>query len=262
MNYNYHAHTTWCSHATGTPEMYVERAIEGGILHFGFSDHFPFRFPDGTGLYWRVQLEDVEDYVEKINSLKNIYGDKIDIKVGFEMEYYPDYFDSMLKNALKWGAEYLILGQHFIKSEYERPESYFHSVSPHESIDELVTYADGVCAAIRSGVFSYVAHPDIFRFTGDADIYRLQMRKICEASRECGVPLEINLLGIRENRHYPNEAFWEIAGEVGSPVLFGFDAHDASAAFDGESIPVAEAIVKKYNLNYISEPKLVLLKEK
>jgi len=257
MNYNYHAHTAWCSHATGTPEEYVERAIENELAHFGFSDHFPFRFPDGTGLYWRVQIEDVGSYVGKINSLKQIYGEKIDIKVGFEMEYYPDYFDIMLNNAIEWGAEYLILGQHFIKSEYERPENYFHSVKPHESIDELVAYAEGVSDAIKTGVFSYVAHPDIFNFTGDEEIYRKEMKKICEASRECDIPLEINLLGIREKRNYPNDVFWKIAGEVGSPVVFGFDAHDTRAAYDAESIPKAYELVKKYGLNYISEPRLI-----
>ena len=47
MDYNYHAHTTRCSHATGTEESYIEKAIEGGIRYMGFSDHMPMRFPDG-----------------------------------------------------------------------------------------------------------------------------------------------------------------------------------------------------------------------
>jgi histidinol phosphatase-like PHP family hydrolase len=31
MNYNYHTHTALCSHATGTVDGYVERAIENGV---------------------------------------------------------------------------------------------------------------------------------------------------------------------------------------------------------------------------------------
>ncbi|MBQ7793091.1 MAG: hypothetical protein IJ366_01090 [Clostridia bacterium] len=46
--------------------------------------------------------------------LKEKYKDEIDIKIGFEIEYYPDEFNNMLKNAIDLGAEYLILGQHFL----------------------------------------------------------------------------------------------------------------------------------------------------
>ena len=27
MNYNYHTHTHWCDHASGTPEEYIENAV-------------------------------------------------------------------------------------------------------------------------------------------------------------------------------------------------------------------------------------------
>ena len=54
MNYNYHAHTWRCSHASGTEEAYVQRAIACGITHMGFSDHIPHRFPDGYESYFRI----------------------------------------------------------------------------------------------------------------------------------------------------------------------------------------------------------------
>jgi hypothetical protein len=69
-------------------------------------------------------------------------------------------------------------------------------------------------------------------------------------------------LGIRQGRSYPNPLFWELAGEEGSPVLFGFDAHDARAAGDIATLPHAMRLVEKYSLNLIEEPTLCLISAK
>ncbi|MBQ6692454.1 MAG: hypothetical protein IJN00_03880, partial [Clostridia bacterium] len=95
---------------------------------------------------------------------------------------------------------------------------------------------------------------------GDAGVYAEEMRRICVCSRERGIPLEINFLGIRDNRPYPREDFWTIAGQEHSPVTFGFDAHDTLAAYDGDSLPRARELVDTFGLNYIGEPTLIPLK--
>jgi len=35
-------------------------------------------------------------------------------------------------------------------------------------------------------------------------VFKTEMRKICVASKEYNIPLEMNFLGIRDNRCYPN----------------------------------------------------------
>ena len=62
MDYNFHVHTWRCSHATGTEEEYILRAIENGVRYMGFSDHVPFRCADGyeaTGT--RIPTEQARD---------------------------------------------------------------------------------------------------------------------------------------------------------------------------------------------------------
>lgn len=71
-----------------------------------------------------------------------------------------------------------------------------------------------------------MAHPDVIRFTGDDVVYEREMRRLCLAAKEKHIPLEINLLGIRDGRYYPRELFWKIAGEVGCEVILGCDAHE------------------------------------
>ena len=81
-------------------------------------------------------------------------------------------------------------------------------------------------------------------------------------SKEKDIPVELNFLGIRDNRHYPNELFWQVAGEVGCPDVFGFDAHNPLSAFDNQSFARANELVNKFNLNYIGKPDIILIQEK
>lgn len=257
MDYNYHTHTKRCGHASGEVENYIKRAIEGGIKYMGFSDHIPFIFPDGYESYYRIPVIEVEEYFNEIKALREKYKDKIDIKIGFEVEYYPEYFAEMISNAIKWGAEYLILGQHFIYNEH--PNGVWTGM-PTDSEEKFKEYIKCTVDAINSGAFTYVAHPDILRYTGDFDFYCEQMSKICVASKNRNIPLEINFLGIRDKRLYPYDKFWEIAGTVQCPVTYGFDAHDEISAFDAVSLIKAEELVEKYNLNYIGRPEIKNIK--
>lgn len=254
MDYNYHTHTFRCHHATGLTEEYVKRAIEGGIKHMGFSEHFPYICSDGFEARYRLSVSEVNDYYGEICGLREKYRGRIDISIGYEMEYYPAFFDDMLRNAIEYGAEYLILGQHFLDEEHPLG---VYSMTATDSVEYLKKYVSRVTEGMKTGVFSYVAHPDVFNFGGDASVYKEEMAKICSVSAEYNIPLEINFLGIRTNRIYPTELFWEIAGKEGCPVTFGFDAHDVTSAFDCGSLERAEYLVKKYGLNYIGRPTLV-----
>lgn len=253
MKYNYHTHTYRCGHAVGTIEEYILRSISCGVTHLGFSDHFPHICTEGYESNYRIPFKEGKKYFAEINSLREKYKNQIDIKIGFEMEYYPQCFQNMLKNAIDFGAEYLILGEHYTKEE--NTDS-LHTITPTDSIEDLKEYVATVVEGIYSGVFTYIAHPDLINFKGDNNIYEAEMRKICIAARESEIPLEINFLGIRDNRNYPNESFWKIAGEEKSPVTFGFDAHDIKNAYDGDSLIKAKEMVDKYKLNYIGKPKI------
>ena len=258
MNYNFHTHTYFCGHANGTIEEYIKNAIVGKITHMGFSEHFPYVCSNGVESEYRLQIKDIKSYFSQLYELREKYKKEIDIKIGFEMEYYPLRFEEMKKSAIEYGAEYLILGQHFLDEEQPNWE---HVIEERDSIEGLQRYTDNVISAIKSGVFSYVAHPDMMNFVGDKSIFHEKIREICIASREYNTPLEINFLGIRTGRNYPNEEFWRIAGEEKSPVVFGLDAHEAQDAVDTKSLVKAREIVEKYNLNYVGMPKIMPLQK-
>lgn len=246
---NYHMHTFRCGHATGTEREYIERSIEGGLKIIGFSDHMPFRFPDGYESGYRVPTALAQDYIRTLSALREEYKDKIEIHIGFECEYYPLYFSDMLNYARELGAEYLILGQHFVGSEH--PDGLYCG-GKHITPDRLGEYVDCVIGAMESGVFSYVAHPDVFHFVNGCEAdYEKEMRRLCRAAARMDYPLELNFLGIRGKRHYPDERFWRIAGEEGCTAVFGIDSHEAVNAWDPDSLAAAKEITARYGLKVV-----------
>lgn len=255
---NYHMHTFRCGHATGTEREYIERAIEGGLKIIGFSDHMPFRFPDGYESGFRVPTALAEDYIATLRALREEYKDKIEIHIGFECEYYPLYFKDMVGYARDLGAEYLILGQHFVGNEH--PDG-FYTGGKHIASGDYSEYVDCIIAGMESGVFSYVAHPDVFHFiNGDEAAYEPEMRRLCKAAKRLGYPLEINFLGIRGGRHYPLEQLWRIAGEEGCTAVFGIDSHEAENAWDPVSLQTATELAARYGLTVVETVDLKPLK--
>lgn len=259
MKFNLHTHTARCGHATGNDEEYVLQAIEHGFTDLGFSCHVPLLYDCGIEGSARIPMAQVTDYVSSVLALKEKYKDKINVHLGFECEYLPAYFDKMLENVISWGAEYLILGQHFYEPEFPPPSNWQHAIHKTDDANRLIQYTSSVISAMKTGKFSYVAHPDMFNFVGDESVYKEQVERICKLSKEMDIPLEINLLGIRDNRNYPNAKFWEVAGKVGCPVTMGSDAHSPYVVYCENAVKTALKLIEKYNLKYVGMARIIPL---
>ena len=251
---NYHTHTRRCNHAAEDNERaYVESAIRAGLDTLGFADHSPYPFPADYRSGIRMTLEETADYVNTLTSLRAEYADKIDIRIGFEAEYYPDYWQSLLEFLEPYPYDYLILGQHFLGSEIEQP----YMGAPTEDRAILDAYVDQCTRALHTGAYSCLAHPDLVHYVGDERILREASRRLCREALECGVPLELNLLGLGTNRHYPRPAFWEEAAVVGNPVILGWDAHWPTWMEQPELAARAEGMLAELGLRQIDHLELI-----
>jgi len=245
---NYHTHTPRCKHAEGEERQYVERAVEAGFVELGFSDHTPYFF-DNSDYYssFRMRPEQLEDYVSTLLALRAEYRDWISLYLGLEAEFYPKLFPKLLDFLRQFPLDYLILGQHAL---YNETEGIF---SPRPTGDEklLDQYRAQTTEALESGLFSYFAHPDLFHFTGDHNVYERHVRAICRKAEELSIPLEFNLLGFSEGKHYPNPVFWRIAGEEGCTVILGSDAHTPLDTWNPALIARAEALLAELGIHPI-----------
>ncbi len=251
MLYNYHTHTTRCRHAKDSERQYIETAIKAGTKVLGFSDHVPVAgFPDGYYSGFRMTPEELPDYVETLEALKKEYADEITILIGFEMEYYPAYFEKTLELLAPYDYDYLILGQHQLHREWDDSEP----VSAMQPTKERLTqYVEQVVEGMKTGAFSYLAHPDMLCFDeGDEEGRRL-MEKICVTANEMDMPLEYNLLGVRARRRYPTERFFRLAAEHNCSIILGCDAHSAKPLGDKEAEREALDFLARCGVTHITD---------
>lgn len=249
MLYNYHSHTKRCNHANGEDREYVEKAIENGIEILGISDHAPYLFPNTTHYSsFRMQVDELHEYAESVRNLQKEYKKDIRILLGFELEYYPDFHAEEMKFLRKVNPDYILLGQHFIGNELNCIPA-----NNHEDL-ALSMYVTQVLSALSTGDFLYLAHPDIASFRYSEEVWQREYRRLCEGAKRMNIPLELNLLGIRQNRHYPSRDFFKIAAEVGNDIILGIDAHDPQHFSDKTSEEKALAMVKELGLKLIEKP--------
>lgn len=228
---NYHTHTWRCNHASGEEKQYVENALKAGLQILGFSDHAPYIFPNGYYSTFRMRLDQMPDYVDTVLDLRSEFAGRIQIPLGLEIEYYPRHLPELLSILRDYPLDYLILGQHFVGNEYDAP--YNGLGSDDEGL--LRHYVHQTCDAMNTGLFTYFAHPDLLNFHGNPRLFRHHMRDIVLEAKNCGVPLEFNLLGLAGGRHYPNPMFWEMAAQEGCDVILGRDAHHPEALLDDKT---------------------------
>lgn len=249
MYASYHNHTSRCHHARGTDEEYLLAAIRAGYGVFGFSDHAPHAFPKGYVPRGRMEAEQLRAYVLSIRALADKYKNDISVRIGLESEYFPELFDNDIRLFRESGVEYLILGQHTLGSEI-RPD---HTDCFKETDNRLLLtkYTDTVIEAARTGKFSLIAHPDVMHARVDEDFYRAEADRLIAAAKRANIPLEVNLTGISEGRHYPNPLFWQRAGALSADVIIGVDAHSPAEVFDKLVMDQAYRFIERHKLNLL-----------
>ena len=249
--HNYHTHTTRCQHASGTDREYVEAAIQGGLKTLGFSDHAPYVPPIGNnGPQMRMHLEQTEEYVQSIRSLAKEYANDIRILCGFELEYYPHFHAEEMAYLRTFSPDYCILGQHFMKNQL--PPIATNTLTTDE---QLTAYVSQVIAGMETGDFLYFAHPDFPGSKCPIKTQQREYRRLCEGAKRLQIPLELNLLGVRQGRHYPYELFWKIASDVGNTVVFGVDAHLPESLLE-TGVEEGLAMANRLNLRLCETPLL------
>lgn len=251
MIMNLHTHTYRCNHASGREREYIENALAAGLTTLGFADHAPYPFPNGYQSGFRMLCSQMDDYVDTLLALREEYKDKIDIKIGYEAEYYPAFFDAFLEQITGREVDYLILGQHFLDNE-------IGSFRPGRTEDEEVLrrYVDQQIEALGTGLFTYAAHPDTVDFRGDEAIFDKHYSRLIEFAKSMNIPLEINLLGVRDHRDYPHDRFFRLCGEIGAEVCMGCDAHSPDVTADLVSFDKAVAMAEKYGAKINLAPTL------
>lgn len=249
---NYHTHTYRCHHACGQDEDYVKKAIEAGFSVLGFSDHTPWHYHSQFKPYMRMEDDHLEEYVNSILYLKNKYKDKIKILIGLEVEYFEGYMEWLKEQLENYPIDYIILGHH-----YDSSDEYGIYYGSRANKEILTRYIDQCIKGMETGLFSYLAHPDLIGYPYADDYYKKEMKRLCLKAKELDIPLEYNLLGYSENRHYPRKEFFHIVSEIGNKVILGYDAHTPYSLMNKDVYAYCKDYLNKLNIEVIDDIKLL-----
>ena len=256
MKANYHTHTARCGHAGGTDEQYVQAAIERHFDLLGFSDHVPWPYESGfTNPHVRMTITQLDDYVASVRALGRQYAGKIDVRLGFECEYFPAYMNWLAEMKEEKKLDYLIFGCHY--EETDEGGFYFGNSSRAE---HLRRYVDNAEKGVRTGLFTYMAHPDLFmrRYKTFDENCRAAARDLCQLCKQNNLPMEYNLhdryrLGGLNGNGYPNADFFDIAYDAGVEIIIGLDAHEPQEIADSREYDKAAAEAARFGSRWLKE---------
>ena len=101
---------------------------------------------------------------------------------------------------------------------------------------------------MKTGRFTYMAHPDLINYMGPDDVYCRHMRRIVETAVDMDLPLEINLYGFADGRWYPSDRFIKMAAEYHPRFVIGCDAHAPRFIRQPERVEGFTDFLKEYGI--------------
>ena len=233
---NLHTHSFYCKHGTGTIAEYVEQAKAEGLTLLGFSEHCPLpdrEYQKGN----RMDYPDLPLYEADIKAEQQKTENKsITILIGAECDWLPEeksFYEELIQ---KRNYDYLCCSVHHMFDPVRGKEEFLGRFTT-LPLGHLIEYVKLYTDALRSGIFTFGCHPDIFlagyrRWDDDAIEASTD---ILQCAKQCGIPLEINDNGLRKRpitvedgsirQPYPVKEFWLLAQKIGTKIVTNSDAH-------------------------------------
>lgn len=249
MKANYHTHTPRCRHASGTEEAYVNAALAAGFDVLGFADHSPWPYASDFVSDMRMGAEELPGYCRTLRELRARYAGQITLRMGLECEYFPAYMDWLKETKEREGLDYLLLGVHYLNSDETNP--YTPRLCQKDA--GIRAYAQAACEAMATGLYAYIAHPDLFMRYRPKDGWNKECEKaaheILTTARAMKMPIEFNLNAqvIQQSSGksgFPRHEFWVQAADYGVPVIIGADAHQPQLLTNLKVWDAAEAYLR------------------
>ena len=239
---DYHTHTPLCRHAEGWPVDLARVAVERGLGELGFADHSPMPEPFDD---WRMLIGELPRYVDAVAEARAQFP-QLNIKLGLECDYLPGHerWIEQLAGMADW--DFFIGSVHYLTGGWEVDHPKYIGRHEGQAAEIWENYWALYERCIRSGLFDFVAHPDLpkkFGIRPPGDLRRYYEPTIA-ALAECGVPFEINTAGWRKQcaEQYPARQFLELAHAADVPLLINSDAHDPAELTAGfvEAVALAK----------------------
>ncbi|GIN60121.1 histidinol-phosphatase [Robertmurraya siralis] len=254
---NGHIHTPFCPHGTKDAlQDYIEKAIQLGFTEISFTEHAPL--PDGFADPTPTQdsamkLEEIEEYIQSVNTLKLAYKSSIRINCGLEVDYIEGFEKETAAFLNLYGHKLddAILSVHFLKygPSYDcldySPDAFADIVEKYGSLHAVYqNYYRTLRQSIEADLGPYkprrIGHMTLvkkfqrkFPYTDEP---KQELLDILDAVKEKGYELDYNGAGTAKplcRETYPPEWVAKEALKRGIPLIYGSDAHQVKELKQG-----------------------------
>lgn len=251
-----HTHTYLCGHAKGEMEEYIAEAINKGISILGISDHLPHNHIPPLGPFTRLAMDEknLPYYVDSVLALKEKYRDSLEILLGIEADFYPQYEDKTALLLEKYPFDYAIGSVHVLGDWlFDSPR--FIEEWDRRNVDSVyLEYYEVIKKLAKSRLFNIVGHLDLpkkFNHRPKNDLNGV-ITELAKEIKKSGLVVELNSSGLRyaASEIYPSLEIIHILRSEEVPITLGSDAHQPNEV--GENFHLSLKIARDLHFSNLT----------
>lgn len=233
-----HMHSNY-SDGTDTIENLVKSAIEKGLTTISITDHMPLPFNP----WYSVSMDELQSYRDEIDRMQTLYGDKLTILKGLEIEYMPQISD-WIESIVDMGWDYLIASVHCFLIDNSHYMVNENEKQFNKTLDKVFKgdirafcsqYYHFVQQAVSTGWCHSVGHLDVIKkynysnqyFDEQSLWYQKLIEETLDVIKACKLKMEMNTAGFIHpvGKAYPSPWIIKAAIKKGIPIVLGSDSH-------------------------------------
>lgn len=252
-----HVHSYFSSDSTEKPEAIIETAIAKGFPYIYFTDHHDMDFPVHPSAPSMDFQLDFETYVKELLSLRELYRDKIELRLGVEQGICPETAPKIATLSDKYPFDFIIGSSHLTSltnGDPFYPEYYAGKTNVEAYREYFMSEVENVRLTDAFDVYGHLDYavrycPDksfVYRFSDYQDIFEELFKELIGKGKGIEINTkEIPSLGFAHPHIDALRLYKAMGGEI---VTVGSDAHvkhDIGASFD-----VAEEMLKDCGFRY------------
>ncbi len=239
---DYHVHTRLCNHAHGTMEQYIGCAIDKGLSEICFLDHLTL---NKQGRDLAMDPVAVPLYIYAARRLAEKYKNRIEVKVGMEVDYTPAHAEEASAILDRFSLDVIGGSVHFVDDENIVSSKNRNSTSsPNAGFYDH--YLELLGKLLDYSGFDVICHLDVIKKFGNHPPARFfdKMDEILTRIKYHDLVVEINTSGLSHpaGAVYPAPEILRRCFEKKIPVTFGSDAHRPEQV--GRAFQQATAILR------------------
>lgn len=258
--YNLHSHTEFCD---GRAQMraFAAKAVEDGFLMYGFTPHSPVPIVSTCNM----RRDRVTDYLDEVARLRDVYGDRIRLEAGMEIDYLGEGWGPHIDYFRSIPLDYCIGSVHFIPTQTGElvdvdgsHEGFAVKLATKFGGDlryVVETFFSQSVAMVRAGGFDIIGHYDKIAENASSvspgieqeHWYQSLVAELTDAIIASGIAVEINTKMFEQRgRVFPSPCLWAELIRAGVPIVVNSDAHVPALIDSGR--PHALEMLRSYVL--------------